>query len=188
MKIGAVKLGFVALIVASFLFLVWIATSQQESSKPVLFFAYGANADRATMASRAGGFESVQPARLRDYRLSFQTNKNTDFGVANAIPEQGAEVAGALYVLTRAQIGALDKNANVPKFYEKKSVSVVGTDGKSYDAFAYFLSGDAYFAVPSRPYLNATLSGLQALGFGQNELDGVAAAAEEAVRKGSRGG
>lgn len=183
MKIGAAKVAFVATIAASFLFLAWIAAQQQESGKPVLFFAYGANADRSTMASRAGGFESVQPAHLQDYRPSFQTKKNTGFGVANAIPEQGARVAGALYALTRAQMESLDKNANVPKFYEKRQVSVIGSDGQRYDAFAYFLAGDAYFAIPSRPYLNATLSGLSALGFGQNELDGIAAAAEEAVRK-----
>jgi hypothetical protein len=80
---------------------------------------------------------------------------------------------------------ALDKNSNVPNFYEKKNVRVLGGDGKIYGAAAYFLAGDAYFAVPSRPYLNATLSGMAALGYGQSELDAVADAAQEAAEKGS---
>lgn len=179
------KIAFVALVLLSFLFVIWIAQPQGEEP-PALFFAYGANLDSSTLAARAGGFEGVRLAKLDGYRLAFQTNRNSEFGVANLVQDAEGSVAGALYNLTPAQMAALDRYSNVPKFYEKKRLTVIGADGKGYDAAAYVLAGNAESAVPSGPYLNATMEALAKMGYGQEESASISAAAREALQNNLR--
>lgn len=179
-----IKIIFAALVLVSFAFLVFIAMPREEK-KPVAFFAYGANLDASTLRARAGGFENSTAAVLRGYKLAFQSNRNTEFGVANIVPDGSASVVGAIYVLTPGQMDALDKSANVPNFYAKKNVRVELANGQELDAVAYYLAGSAVFAAPSRPTLYAASEGLAQFGYGKGEQEGLSAAAAEALPDGS---
>ena len=183
MRAKEARIIFAVLVAASFLFAAYVFSAKNESEKSVLFFAYGANLDSATMKSRAGGFESVVPARLPGFRLAFQTNRQTEFGVANILPDEQGSVAGALYTLTKEQIAALDKAAGFPKFYGKKNVKVRTLDGKEIAAVAYSLEGQTEFAAPSRAYLDAVLKGLASAGYGKEEEAQVGEAVSKAIEE-----
>lgn len=171
----------------SLLFLAVIIFPKPEEA-PVAFFAYGSNLEISTMRARAGGAENATPAILRGYRLAFQTNRDSEFGVANAIQDQSSFIAGAIYMLTPEQAKALDKASGVPDFYQKIPIVAEMQGGAKLPAATHVLSGAPSFAPPSRPIVLALSEGLQQFGYSQPEQDKVAAAASEAQQKSGRGG
>jgi len=171
------RIIFALLACASFLFTAYLLLAKNEAEKPTLLFAYGANLDPAAMKARAGGFEGMVPAKLGGFRLAFQTNKRTEFGVANIVADKSASVPGAVYNLTSEQMALLDKSAGYPNFYGKKNVLVKTPDGREIAAIAYALAGEPAFASPSRTYLDAVIKGLANAGYGKEEETQVGLAA-----------
>ncbi len=170
------RIIFAALLILSFAFLIIIAIPKEEQ-KPIAFFAYGTNLDRATMKARAGGFENATAARLEGYRLAFQSSKNREFGVANIVQDEPASVPGAVYFLTAEQMASLDKSAGFPNFYNKKDVKALLAGGSEISAVAYYLNGNARFEAPSRPTVLASSKGLEQFGYGQEEQSALVDAA-----------
>lgn len=166
-------------------FLAAIALPPPEE-KPVAFFAYGANLEEGTMRARAGWDGNASPAVLPGFRLVFQTNRDSWFGVANAIPDPSSSVAGAIYTLTPEQEKELDSESGVPDFYQKIKVRAMQRGGGEADAATYVLSGSPSFAPPSRPTVLAASKGLQQFGYAQSDQDNLVAAASEAQRKSGR--
>lgn len=171
---------FFALVAVSIAFVAFLHFGSQYENKPLFVFAYGGNLDKATFISRAGGFENAAPARLDGYRLVFQTNRNTEFGVANIVNDAGGSVPGVIYTLGREQMRALDENMGVPDFYRKISAKATLPDGTQMDVETYSLAGEASFAPPSRPTVEAAAKGLVQAGYGSAETDALAKAAAEA--------
>ncbi len=186
MRTSRPKIVFAILALACLFFAAYVFWNEAEKGKPIAFFAYGANLGSSTLRSRAGGFESAEPARLPGYRLEFRSNRQSEFGVADMVADANGSVAGGLYMLTASEAAALDKAEGVPGFYRKIGVVAVRADGKGIPAVAYVLAGTAHFAAPSRPYLNATVGALLEFGYGKETLDEVGAAALEASQKSAR--
>ena len=70
------------------------------SCQDTLYFAYGSNLSIRQMRRRCPGSEVVGRARLPDYRLGFtRYATKRKGGVADIVPEPGAEVWGALYTV-----------------------------------------------------------------------------------------
>ncbi|MFA6489677.1 MAG: gamma-glutamylcyclotransferase family protein [Candidatus Micrarchaeia archaeon] len=180
LKMPPEKILFFALVAVSLAFVAFLHFGNSYENKPLFVFAYGGNLDKATFISRAGGFENAAPARLDGYRLVFQTNKNTEFGVANVVKDAGGSVPGVIYTLNMEQGRALDKSMGVPYFYGKISTKATLPDGTQMDVETYALAGEAFFAPPSRPTVEAAAKGLAQAGYGSVEADSLAKAAAEA--------
>ena len=181
MSVKIEKLVFVFLIVLSALFAAFLAYGRSEAQHPVFIFAYGGNLEKATFSSRSGGFENAAPAKLEGFALAFQSNKNSEFGVANIVALDGGEVAGAVYTVSYEQARALDSEMGVPGFYRRMGVKATLPDGKTIDVQTYALAGDAHAAPPSRPTMEAAAKGLSQFGWGADEENALAGAAKSAA-------
>jgi len=67
-----------------------------------LYFAYGANMERAAMRRRCPGAVALGPARLRGWRYVIAS------GYGSVAPAQGCEVHGVLWRLTPRDLAALN--------------------------------------------------------------------------------
>jgi len=180
MKMQAAKLVFAALALATFMFAVFIFYPHLETDNSVYFFAYGAALDTATMKARAGGFSNATAATASGFRLAFQTNKRSEFGVANLVGDPIGRVSGAVYVLSSEQFSELEKASGSAGFYRQIALRAQGADGKTVDAVTFVLAGETTAAPPSRPYLLAVSNGMREFGHGEADLDALSAAAQAA--------
>jgi len=178
----AAKLVFATLAIAAAIFAVSIFCLHSQAGKPVYFFAYGASLDSATMKARAGGFSNATAATASGFRLAFQTNKHSEFGVANLAEEPGGRVNGAVYALSSEQFSELGKASGSGGFYRLLPLKAQCADGESVDAVTFVLAGETAAAAPSRPYLLAVSNGMRQFGYGASELGELSAAAQAASR------
>ena len=124
-----------------------------------LYFAYGSNLSIRQMRRRCPGSEVVGRARLPDYRLGFtRYATKRKGGVADIVPEPGAEVWGALYTVDDAGMESLDQFEGVPRAYRRINVSVFDDEGAELVAIAYFANKTGEFA-PGREYLGIIITG-----------------------------
>ena len=127
-----------------------------EKRQRTLYYAYGANLNLDSMASRCPGFEPISTAVLPDYRFAFK-------GVADVEPAPGENVYGALYMLTPQHIKTLDRFEGFPNLYIKKQVLIRILDGLEPKCFTkatvYIMRNGARYAQPSNVYLNTILTG-----------------------------
>ncbi len=177
-----IKIAFILLVLLSLVFLAVIVLPKPLPG-PEAFFAYGASLEFSTMRARAGGFANETPAALLGYRLVFQTNRHSEFGVANIVPDENSQVPGAVYFLSGEQAMALDGNSGSPGFYRKIPVTVTASNGSTINAVTYALSGSPTFAPPALATMQAASKGLQQFGYAKSEQDKLAAAAAEAAQK-----
>ncbi len=124
-----------------------------------LYFAYGSNLDLRQMRRRCPGSEVVGRARLLDYRLGFtRYSTKRKGGVADIVPEPGAEVWGALYNVDAAGMASLDEFEGVPRAYRRIDVRVFDDAEAELEAVAYFANKTGEFA-PGRHYLGLIITG-----------------------------
>jgi gamma-glutamylcyclotransferase (GGCT)/AIG2-like uncharacterized protein YtfP len=124
-----------------------------------LYFAYGSNLDMRQFRRRCPGSEVVGRARLPDYRLAFtRYSTKRKGGVADIVPNPGAEVWGALYHVDEPGMLALDEFENAPRSYRRETVRVFDDEGVEREAVAYIAHATGVFA-PSRMYLGLIVNG-----------------------------
>jgi gamma-glutamylcyclotransferase (GGCT)/AIG2-like uncharacterized protein YtfP len=119
----------------------------------IVYFAYGANLDVRRFRRRCPGGTVLGRARLPDYQLGFTRYSRAEKGgVADIVPEPGAEVWGVLYEIDEACFRTLDEYEGAPRAYRREPVSVIDEAGAPHDAVAYIANKTGAFA-PSRQYL-----------------------------------
>jgi gamma-glutamylcyclotransferase (GGCT)/AIG2-like uncharacterized protein YtfP len=119
----------------------------------VLYFAYGANLDLRRFRRRCPGANVAGRARLPGYQLAFtRYDRHEKGGVADIVPEPGAEVWGALYEIDASSFAALDDYEGAPRAYRRALVRVIDDAGVEREAVAYIGNKTGAFA-PSRAYL-----------------------------------
>ncbi len=119
----------------------------------ILYFAYGSNLDLRQFQRRCPGSVVVGRARLPGYQLAFtRYSRNRKGGVADIVPQPGAEVWGALYDVDEPCMAALDEYEGVPRHYRRETVRVFDDEGVEREAVAYIANRTGEFA-PSRQYL-----------------------------------
>ncbi len=124
-----------------------------------LYFAYGSNLSIRQMRRRCPGSEVVGRARLPGYRLGFtRYATKRKGGVADIVPEPGAEVWGALYTVDDAGMASLDEFEGVPRAYRRIDVTVFDDEGTALVAIAYLANKTGEFA-PGREYLGIIITG-----------------------------
>ena len=125
----------------------------------ILYFAYGANLDLRRFRRRCPGAAVVGRARLPDYQLAFTRYSRAEKGgVADIVPEPGAEVWGALYEIDAPCLAALDEYEGAPRAYRRAPVRVIDDTGLDREAVAYVGNKTGEFA-PSRAYLSQITRG-----------------------------
>ncbi|MCX8197735.1 MAG: gamma-glutamylcyclotransferase [Candidatus Micrarchaeota archaeon] len=150
-----VRLAFIILCAAC-AGLLLMAFLHIDSRSSVALFAYGPSASKSTIAKKAGGFDSAEPAVVEGYRIAFQTSKKTEFGVANLVPDENGIARGAVYRMAKHQLEALQKS-HWAGFWRRMPVKAKLADGSEVLATAFVLEGEAADALPSRPYLEAAI-------------------------------
>ena len=138
---------------------------KKTSQKRTLYFAYGANLNLDGMKYRCPGFKPIASAVCPDYRFAFK-------GVADIEICPGENVYGALYLLNRKHMQALDRFEGFPRLYIKKKVLVKILDGLKPDnwtlATVYVMRNRNNYGTPSPGYLNTILTGCQQWELPQN--------------------
>lgn len=125
----------------------------------LLYFAYGSNLHKLQFKRRCRDSSEVGRARLPEYRLAFtRYSTKRKGGVADIVPEPGAEVWGALYEITAADLEALDTFENVPRSYRRENITVFDDAGAPREAVCYFANKTGAFA-PSKMYLELIVNG-----------------------------
>ena len=119
----------------------------------ILYFAYGSNLDLRRFRRRCPGATVAGRARLPDYQLAFTRYSRAEKGgVADIVPQPGAEVWGALYEIEASCLAALDGYEGAPRAYRRSPVRVIDDAGSEREAVAYVGNKTGEFA-PSRQYL-----------------------------------
>jgi len=134
-----------------------------------LYFAYGSNMDGEQMVTRTPWARRVGWGRLKDWRLEFR-------GVADVREVKGAEVLGALWQITPADLSRLDRYEGYPSLYDRQVVEVETLQGRR-NAIVYVMTGiggrraTTNLSPPSRWYLDGIRQGYRQLQLPQKGLD-----------------
>ncbi|MGB2696082.1 MAG: gamma-glutamylcyclotransferase family protein [Dehalococcoidia bacterium] len=139
----------------------------------VLYFAYGALLDQRKLRRRCLDAVSLGRARLPDFRLAFTRYSRADKGgVADVVPEPGAEVWGALYDIDDACLASLDEYEEAPRAYRRETARVIAEDGVEREAVIYIANKTGDFA-PSRQYLAIIVGGAREHGLPEEYVQGI---------------
>jgi gamma-glutamylcyclotransferase (GGCT)/AIG2-like uncharacterized protein YtfP len=147
----------------------------------MLYFAYGANLNRAHMHLWCPSSAPAGRAALADYRLAFRF-------WADVVPSPGDAVPGALYKIAASDLEALDEYEDYPSLYERVRVTVQ-TESGPLEAFTYRLRAGRTFALPDDDYLSLIEQGYEDWGLDpallmlQTEPDGPAADSPAPARR-----
>ncbi|RYE80909.1 MAG: gamma-glutamylcyclotransferase [Myxococcales bacterium] len=129
--------------------------------RPVTHFAYGANLDPAVMERRRIPVRSRRAAELEGFRLTFESAApHQGAGFASVTEAAGERVLGAILEIDR--IDALRLHCFEQHYVLRKHV--LGWRG---DAFYYRARRPWAGLVPTRPYRDKIVRGLEGLGLGQ---------------------
>ena len=123
-------------------------------SKDLIYFAYGANLDKAGMDYRCPGNKPLCRAILKNYRLVFRT-------VADIEPCANHYVQGAIYEINKEHLRSLDRFEGYPLLYTRKPVPVFTEDGREIYAIVYQMTDSSHYLSPHQGYLNIIISGCQ---------------------------
>lgn len=113
-----------------------------------LYFAYGANMSRDSMAHRCPQAQPLRGFRLRGWQLNL-------CGHATISPRPGHEVPGVLWRLTEDCEASLDAFEGYPYYYRKR---ILAQDGLE---FMVYLMNDPVSGWPTAGYLDLLEEGYQ---------------------------
>jgi gamma-glutamylcyclotransferase (GGCT)/AIG2-like uncharacterized protein YtfP len=121
-----------------------------------IYFAYGSNLDVVQMERRCPGSRRLEIARLSAHEIAFTYYAATwKGGTADVLPHAQAEVWGALYDLSHADLGALDR---FEAGYDRVELEVETRGGLRTRVQSYLVREKSRFA-PSRVYLDQIVRG-----------------------------
>ena len=142
----------------------------KQRGKPKLdatipYFGYGSNMDRDQMSLRAPGARPICWARLKGWQLEFR-------GVANVAEAEGKSVLGSLWLLTEADLRALDCYEGYPYSYGRDVMTVETPRGPT-QAIVYMMNGraDDRLSPPPGSYLAGIRRGYRDLQLPEADLN-----------------
>jgi gamma-glutamylcyclotransferase len=133
----------------------------------MLYFAYGSNMDWVQIRERCPSAQFMSVAKLPDHRLAFTRKSETrKCGVADAVPEKGANVWGVVYQIDEVDVGRLDQSegfrpgrANNSYAREERHVFGDGDKTKPVAVSIYFAQREKNPPPPNAPYKRVILEG-----------------------------
>lgn len=143
--------------------------SHLSSTKPVLYFAYGADMNVEQIAARCSKPKFVAIARLADHEIAFFGHSERWDGAQESLrPKPGATLFGVVYELSPSAFDRLDAWQGVKLdgtgAYFHIPAEVVGLDGRSYSTLTYKKAEMRDQGLPSQEYLGHIMTGAQAHG------------------------
>ena len=112
-----------------------------------LYFAYGANLSKDSMAFRCPAAVPFSKFELHDWALDFNTH-------ATIKPKKGSRVPGALWRITSDCEQSLDMFEGYPSYYDK---TILEQDGLEF--MVYVMNEPDYRAAPSGGYISLIQQG-----------------------------
>lgn len=139
------------------------------------YFAYGANMhDSAFLERRRMRPTEWRVGRIRDYRLRFnlEGRPRGRAAPANVSPQQGAEVWGVLYRLTRRDLVRLNASEEIPGWrYRPLWLEAEDDQGNGLRAVTYIADGNDEDGNPSLRYITLLREGARAHGLPAQWID-----------------
>lgn len=134
--------------------------------RTLLYFSYGSCMSRPSFRETIPKFELIGEAVLKGYRLGF-THRSAvrGGGVADIVPEQGGEVRGILYRISRAHLPELDEREGVSfGHYLREWVNVEALGVRFEPVLTYTVVNKAPKDIrPSDEYAGLILDGARGL-------------------------
>lgn len=134
--------------------------------RTLLYFSYGSCMSRPSFRETIPKFELIGEAVLKGYRLGF-THRSAvrGGGVADIVPEQGGEVRGILYRISRAHLPELDEREGVSfGHYQREWVNVEALGVRFEPVLTYTVVNKAPKDIrPSDEYAGLILDGARGL-------------------------
>ena len=106
-----------------------MSVAERGDRDDFLYFGFGSNLDAARLRIHCPSAQLVSTARLADHRLAFtlESKRNWLGGVADILPEPGAEVWGALWRIDAGESEELDRQEGLfrdPPAYRRVALDV----------------------------------------------------------------
>lgn len=134
----------------------------------MLYFAYGANTSRASMAHRCPGASFLSQAVLPEHELIFR-------GVADIRPATDKTVTGALWDIDDHDLAALDRFEGYPSLYTRRGVSVIlDRTRHGFDralAIVYQMTPGRRPSPPADAYLETLVQGYTDCGLPDEQIE-----------------
>lgn len=118
------------------------------------YFAYGSNMDLEQMGERCPDAFSQEIAKLSGYKFIINGRGN-----ANVVPDNGSEVYGVLWRISRWDEEALDRCEGVPKVCTKVYLNVEAEGDRLVRSLVYVDEQNITLGVPSAVYIETIISG-----------------------------
>jgi gamma-glutamylcyclotransferase (GGCT)/AIG2-like uncharacterized protein YtfP len=135
-----------------------------KQTYPILYAAYGANTNRAHMATRCPTAVYVGNIILHDYKLAFR-------GVADVVPAKGRGVECALWEIYENDEASLDRFEGYPHHYTKHYAKMQYR-GKSRTIMFYVMAGKRHDVhEPPYSYERTLREGYEACGLRGAQID-----------------
>lgn len=119
----------------------------------MLYFAYASNLSKDYMLSRCPDAIPIKKAVLKNNKLTFNQ-------LADIIPEDGENVIGAIYVISKQELEELDRLEGYPDLYNRIIMEVEDEKGNKYDAYVYAMVEKKY-ELPPEHYYKILLKGYE---------------------------
>jgi hypothetical protein len=129
----------------------------------MLYFAYGANTNHASMKERCPSAVPFRPTTLSNYKLVFR-------GVADLAPKKGSKVAGMLWWITPACERSLDRFEGFPNIYIKE-YGKLKINGKEELVMFYVMNDRDHLAPPYNHYEQILREGYKHSKLPEEQLD-----------------
>ncbi|MBC7087633.1 MAG: gamma-glutamylcyclotransferase [Tissierellales bacterium] len=129
----------------------------------MLYFAYASNLSKKYMASRCPNALPLKKVVLKNYKLTFNE-------LADIIPQEGEEVVGALYLISKQELEKLDILEGYPDLYDRITVELEDEFGNKYEALAYTMV-EKNLQAPPDTYYNILVDGYKDWGIEIERLE-----------------
>jgi gamma-glutamylcyclotransferase len=141
------------------------------AAMPQLYFAYASNMEPRRFQRLCPGGTFVGAARLPGRRLAFSRySRQRRGGSTDIVPDAEAEVWGALYEVSEADLETLDRSEDVPAAYRRETVAVEDAEGRERQAVTYIANRTGDF-LPHPDYLRLIVEGAEARGLPPHYVD-----------------
>lgn len=124
------------------------------------YVAYGSNLNVRQMEYRCPNAVPVFKGVIKDYKTVFKYH-------ADIVPcKTKSDFAPCIIwdIRNKEEWHNLDRYEGYPKYYIRKEVDVICTDGKTRKAIAYIMNNKSNFILPDNHYFNCILEGYQDFG------------------------
>lgn len=155
------------------------AANNQNLKDKIYYFSYGSNMLQSRLEERVGKVKLVGSAVLKNYEFKFSKYSAKDrSGKANIHPQQGKQVEGAVFLLTRSQLTKLDVFEGVQKqHYQRVTLNVSSKKSRKQIKVETYIAMHPKFLKenlkPTVEYKNFIMEGAKKVGLSKSAIENI---------------